>query len=303
MRTIYNVRTGVTHIKSKTRQFINRFTIFAASGVAALGLAVIPMTSAATTTQVVTEVDVTRQAENTPPTDRWVVYTRAGTPPTAAAFREGPNPAPLGTGSLELTTSNGAEKVFAFNYDHVGTELSYVDDISYNTYRSTGSAQQVAALNVVIDFNGPAVAGGFSTLVFEPVYNTDQGAVVSGEWQDWIASGSGVWWSTRPINGQCAGATSICDKTWSEIVANNPDATVMEGVGINQGSGNPGLKTAVDAFTFNNVKYDFEFSEKVTSKDQCKENGWMNVFARDGRAFKNQGACVSYVSSNGKSQQ
>ncbi len=31
---------------------------------------------AATTTQVITNNDVTRQQENTPPTDNWVLYTR-----------------------------------------------------------------------------------------------------------------------------------------------------------------------------------------------------------------------------------
>ena len=69
----------------------------------------------------------------------------------------------------------------------------------------------------------------------------------------------GIWWSTQPINGQCAGATSPCDKTWAEIVANNPDAVILA-VGINQGSGNPNLVTAVDAFTFDNDTYNFESS-------------------------------------------
>ncbi|HEX8351454.1 MAG TPA: thrombospondin type 3 repeat-containing protein, partial [Pyrinomonadaceae bacterium] len=147
---------------------------------------------------------------------------------------------------LQLSTVTGGEKVFLFNYDHVGKKIGDVNAIEYSTYRSAGSAQQVAALNLVIDYNGPAVVGGFTTLVFEPVYNTTQGAVVSGQWQTWDAFGGGVWWSTRPINGQCAGATAACDKTWAEIVANNPDATILEGFGINQGSGNPGLITSVD---------------------------------------------------------
>jgi hypothetical protein len=255
--------------------------------------------SAAPTTEVVLESDVTRQAENTPPTDDWVIYTRAATPGTAT-FRAGPGDPPLGDGSLELATLTGSDKVFAFNYDHVGTSLSEVDTISYSTYRTAGSLQQVAALNVQVDYNGPDVAGGFTTLVFEPVYNTDQGPVVSGEWQDWIADGSGIWWSTQPINGQCAGATADCDKTWAEIVANNPDAVVIGGVGINQGSGNPGLVTAVDAFTFDDVTYDFELVApkpvKATTKDQCKNGGYKNFQTQ----YKNQGDCVSSVASNGR---
>src|SRR3712207_6864205 len=62
------------------------------------------------------------------------------------------------------------------SYDHIGTALADVDDIAYNTYRTAGSAQQVAALNLQVDYNG-AAAGGFTTLVFEPVYNTNQGPV------------------------------------------------------------------------------------------------------------------------------
>lgn len=227
------------------------------------GLAALTMTAGgfflapatAAETEVVTEGDVTRQVENTPPTDEWVLYTRAGTPPTAGAFVDDAD-APLGTGSLQLTTATGGEKVFLFNYEHVGTALADVDDISYSTYRQAGSAQQVAALNLQVDYNG-AADGGFTTLVFEPVYNTDQGAVVSGEWQDWdaINGGDAKWWSTRAIPGVCS---FNCFVSWEDILAANPDAVITGGVGVNQGSGNPALVSNVDAFTFDETTYDFE---------------------------------------------
>jgi hypothetical protein len=274
-------------------------------GALALGL-VFSFNAAAVgpSTELVRETDVTRQAEDTPPLDKWVLYTRAGTSPTAAVFRNGPATPPSGSGSLELTTVTGAEKAFLFNFDHIGTKLSDVGEISYNTFRTAGSLQQVAALNVVVDYNGPSVAGGFSTLVFEPVYNTDQGPIVSGQWQDWTATGSGVWWSTKPINGQCE---FTCYKTWAEIVASNPDATVLGGVGINQGSGNAGLTTAVDAFTFDETTYNFELvaPKPVTasSKDQCKDGGWTNFETSSNvRTYKNQGQCVADVSSSGNSK-
>jgi hypothetical protein len=202
-------------------------------------------------------------------------------------------------GSLQLTTNTGSEKVFAFNFEHIGTPLSQLGELGYSTFRIQGSGQQVAALNLVIDFNGPNEEGGFSTLVFEPVYNTDQGAVVNNVWQNWIASGSGVWWSTRAINGQCAGATSTCDKTWDEILANNPAATVLGGYGVNQGSGNPGLISAVDALKIANVTYDFEPTLVPTSKDACK-NGGFQTFHRP--AFENQGQCVSFFNGRGKNK-
>ncbi len=263
-----------------------------------LGMTVLSV-AAANTPEVVTEDDVDRQVENTPPTNDWVLYTRTGTPPTAGEFIVGPDTPPLGVGSLQLTTVTGGEKVFLFNYDHVGTLLADINAMSYSTYRTSGNAQQVTALNIQIDYNGDA-AGGFSTLVFEPVYNTDQGPVVSGEWQDWIASGTGVWWSTQPINGQCAGATASCDKTWDEIIANNPDATILGGFGVNQGSGNPALTASVDALSLgttngDSVTYDFEPYKVATTKDDCKHGGWQNVVRADGSAFKNQGDCIQYV--------
>jgi hypothetical protein len=277
----------------------------AAAATALVGLTGVSASYAATSTEVVTEADVTRQAENTPPTDNWVLYTRPGTPPTAGAFVDDAD-APLGSGSLQFTTVTGSEKVFLFNYDHVGTRLADVDDIAYSTFRQTGSLQQVTALNLQVDENGSA-PGGFTTLVFEPVYNTAQGAVVSGEWQDWdaINAGDARWWSTRTIPGVCA---SNCFVAWEDILAANPDATILGGVGVNQGSGNPGLVANVDAFTFDEVTYDFERIKDLdgdgiedtappTSKDQCKKDGWKSF---NNPTFKNQGDCVSYVATAGK---
>lgn len=49
-------------------------------------------------------------------------------------------------------------------------------------------------------------------------------------------------------------------------------------------------------FAFGNVV------SAVTNKNDCKKDGWKTALAANGSNFKNQGACVSYVSSNGKSQ-
>jgi hypothetical protein len=260
----------------------------------AVGVLCIGVSSASAATQVVTENDVARQPENTPPTRNWVIYNRnAG----AAAFRTGPATAPLGAGSLELTTPTGADKVYAFNYDHVGTQLDDVNAMGYSTYRSAGSAQQVAAINVEVDVNGTSTPGGFTTLVFEPVYNTDQGAVVSGQWQTWDAynGGNARWWSSNAIPSAPNRDTFV---TWNTITAANPDAVIVGGYGNNQGSGNPALTTAVDALTFNNTTYDFEpLIGPPTSKDQCKNGGWQTF---NNPTFKNQGDCVSSVASKNK---
>lgn len=255
--------------------------------------------AATTTTHVVTEADVVRQPENTPPTNNWVLYNR-NTP--TAVFEDGPAAPPLGTGSLGFVTPTGADKVTLFNYDHVGTALAGVDAIAYDTYRNTGNDQQVAALNIEVDVNGSA-AGGFTTLVFEPVYNTTQGAVLSGQWQHWNAynGGNGIWWSSNPIPGAPNRDTFV---PWSTIRAANPNAVIIGGVGVNQGSGNPALDTNVDALIFGAAGttdvYNFErVYPTPTDKDQCKNGGWQQV-SNNGTAFKNQGDCVSFVASKGK---
>jgi hypothetical protein len=255
---------------------------------AACALAV-PGTAAAQTTEVVTEADVTRQAENTPPTDNWVLYTRTAT--SLGEFVDGPGTPPAGTGSLHLVTPTGADKVFLFNYDHVGTPLADVDHLAYSTYRESGTGNQLPAINIQVDYNGDA-EGGFTTLVYEPVYNNATQPIVEDQWQDWIASGSGRWWSTRPINGQCAGATTLCFRTWDQIQQNNPDAVITGGFGVNQGSGNPALDANVDALEINSLTYDFE--RAPASKDECKNGGWETFTSP---AFKNQGDCVSFVAS------
>jgi hypothetical protein len=254
--------------------------------------------SAASTTQVVKNGDVARQPENTPPTRNWVIYNRnAGN----ATFVNGPASPPLGIGSLQLNTPTGADKIQAFNYDHVGTPLSAVDAMGYSTYRSAGSADQDTAINVEVDVNGTSTPGGFTTLVFEPVYNTNQGAVASNQWQTWDAynGGNAIWWSSNPIPGAPNRDTFV---TWSSIVTANPDAVIVGGYGLNQGSGNPALTVADDALVFgasgDRVTYDFEpGTVPPSSKDQCKGNGWQ---AFSNPSFKNQGDCVSYVSTGGK---
>jgi hypothetical protein len=261
-------------------------------------LAMLSMTvmgvAAAAQTQVVMSGDVATQPENTPPTRNWVLYIRNV---STGVFRIGPATPRLGIGSFELNTPTGADKATLFNYDHVGTALSTVDALAYETYRSTGNDQQVAALNIEVDVNG-AAPGGFTTLVFEPVYNTSQGAVVSDVWQSWNAfdGGNAVWWSSNPIPAAPNRDTFV---SWNTIVAANPGAAIVGGFGVNQGSGNPALTTAVDALTFgasgDSVTYDFEPSLQPNTKDDCKNGGWQTFY---NPAFANQGECVSWVNHN-----
>lgn len=87
--------------------------------------------------------------------------------------------------------------------------------------------------------------------------------------------------------------------------ASNPDATILGAFGFNQGSGNPGLTTSVDALSIGTggpdgscVTYNLDPYRVVTTKDECKNGGYNRVRDAQGNPFKNQGQCVSYVESN-----
>lgn len=247
---------------------------------------------------IVTNEDISRQVENTTPLRNWVLYNRAAGNGT---FRAGPSAPPLGVGSLELVTPTSADKVTLFNYDHTGTQLDAIDKMGYSTYRISGSGQQVAAINLQVDIDGDGDRD--TNLVFEPVYNTNQGLVESGKWQTWDAynGGNATWWSSDPIPSAPNRDTFV---SWNTIVAANPDAVILGGFGINQGSGNPALTTATDALyigygTEDCYTYNFEPYRVATTSEGCKNGGWKNLRREDGSSFTNQGDCVSYTR-NGK---
>ena len=244
-------------------------------------------------TEVVIQSDISVQLISTTPLKAWTLFTRDG---GSGVMVAGPATPPGGTGSFRMSTPLTNDKATLFNFEHIGTPLSSVEAIAYSTYRTAGSDPQVAALNIEVDFNGPAITGGFTTLVFEPAYNIGQGSVVSGVWQRWDAfnRGAATWWSTRAIPGVCAFS---CYVSWNAIVAANPNATILGGVGINQGGGNATLNTSVDNFTLgygsNSVTYDFDFLTP-SSLQSYMNDGWMTLTTVTGAAFKNQGQCIQY---------
>jgi hypothetical protein len=206
--------------------------------------------------------------------------------PGTLDFVFGPATAPMGNGSLHLSTPDSTAKVNLRNAELAGTQLADIDALSYDTYRSsssTGSSVQAPSLQITVTGSSAQNASGFATLVYEPVYN---GTITDDTWQPWDAfdGGDGVWWSTRDLTNQPA-FTGY--RTWSQIVADNPNAVVTAAF-LNQGSGNPGIDANVDAVTLgasgDSTTYDFE-----PSKDLCKNGGWATA------GFLNQGNCVSSV--------
>ena len=224
----------------------------------------------------------------------------------SVSFVTGPAAPPLGIGSLQMTTTDAfgstQAKAQLFNYSYIGTPLADFA-ISYSAYRSSSSTNNVGQtilLNLEVDVNG-AAAGGFTTLVFEPLYQSGgTAAVATDTWQTWDAyqGGNAVWWSTKDIPGACA---FNCFVSWSSILAANPDATIVGGVGFDVGSGWTGLFTGnADALRIgvlgNTTVYNFEPNLPTpANKSDCKDGGWQNLYRADGSAFKNQGDCIQYV--------
>ncbi|MCP6756547.1 hypothetical protein NL533_33480, partial [Klebsiella pneumoniae] len=77
-----------------------------------------------------------------------------------------------------------------------------------------------------------------------------------------------------------------CYVSWADIVAANPDAVILGGYGINQGSGNPSLVASSDALNIGYtsagndpfcITYNFEPYRVATTKEGCKDNGWKTL--------------------------
>jgi hypothetical protein len=211
-------------------------------------------------------------------------------------------------GALQLTTDTTSSSKAQYMHD-TQTALSQVNELSYYTKQITSSfpqgdpSYQVATcLNGLTGCASASANDNFTTLVFEPYYNTDQGAVTPGTWQQWDVD-NGVFWSSKTVT--CSGGTITgtpggpASYTLAQINQICPNAIVV-GFGINVGSGNPGYNVEADLVNFNGTTYNFEPFKSATNKDQCKDNGWMTLTDNNGNSFKNQGQCVSYTNGRGQ---
>jgi hypothetical protein len=209
-------------------------------------------------------------------------------------------------GALQLSTDTTATAKAQYMHD-TQTPLSQVNELSYNTKQISASfAQGDPSYQVATCLNGltgcaaASTNGNFTTLVFEPYYNTGQGPVVPGTWQSWDVD-SGQFWSSKTVT--CSGGVVTgtpggpASYTLAQIKALCPNALVV-GFGVNVGSGNPAYNVEADLVNFNGTTYNFEPFVSATNKDQCKDNGWMNLTDDNGNAFKNQGQCVSWTQHN-----
>jgi hypothetical protein len=233
-------------------------------------------------------------------------------PPGTGTFELGPATPPLGSGSFELDTfGSSSEKVQYLTDRYDGVALADVSGIGYSSYRDPASTPGVAlvALNLRVDLTGDGAPDAY--MVYEPYQDQGNAAIQTGTWQNWDAyrGGAALWWLNTG-DGGCGQATPCA---WSDIVGDFPGATIEEGtscgpgnvttpcpgsLGLNQGSGNAGTISNADALYVevdgDRTTFDFEVSEPApSSKDDCKNGGWMTYTVDGEPAFKNQGDCVS----------
>jgi len=219
--------------------------------------------------------------------------------------------APSGNGALQLTTD--ATTAAKAQYMHeTNTPLANVSELSYYTRQISGSfpgADPSYQLPVCLGgFNTPPTptnptgCTGFTTFVFEPYQNNGLGTpapvIVPNVWQQWDVD-AGQFWSSRTVNagGACivvAGSGGPPFYSLASLQTMCPSAVVV-GFGVNIGTFNPSYDVYTDLFNFNGTTYDFEPYLVATTKDQCKNGGYVNAKRADGSSFKNQGDCLQYV--------
>jgi hypothetical protein len=176
--------------------------------------------------------------------------------------------APTGGGkaALRLSTPTGDDKVSYYaTGDDAGTPLAaWIPTAAYSAYQGAADNPiQFPSLQLIVDYNGDET-GGYSALTYEPVYNTGD-STAADEWHRYQA-GTGLWCSTQVVPGVIDSDETKCSnggtKPLSAFVAGAPNI-VVKAVEINQGSGNPGLESAVDLITTPSTTYDFELTKPV----------------------------------------
>jgi hypothetical protein len=295
-----------------------RKILVAAGGI--LGLAATALAGATSTVQI------------TPSnTQGWVI---SATNNATATIVSGPGTPPAGTGSLELATNSATggkpQAASPLTSAFVGVYLADLTTLKYSSYISDYADENASlnvTLNVFVDLSGAGL-GPYRTLVFEPCYTANGCANAPiqplNTWTEWDALAPGaIWWSTGQIgpNPPFGAYTTLAN-----LVLNHFPNAIVTGIVVQAGQGSGGapwnnfvgyadaLKVAASANGANpfnpnavDVIYDFDPDAPppppvpVTTGD-CKKGGWQSLTTAEGRPFRNQGDCVSYVASGGKAR-
>lgn len=278
----YELYTGVKRIKSKID--LSK-TLMALTGLALPAVMALTVGAArAATTVVVTPTH----------TQGWsTADTRPGGEVNYVSDASSPYP----SGALQLKTdaTNSAKAQYL---KAASGPLAEVTELSYWSKQVSGPAHADPSYQFILDLNGSA-SGGFTTMVYEPYQN---GVIMPGVWQQWDVDAGQMWSSRSFSEGTCvvtAGAGGAPFYSLAMLKTNCPNAVVL-GFGVNVGTFNPSYDVLTDGVNFNGTTYDFELTNTPSTKDECKQGGWMNLTDQNGQAFKNQGQCVSWTNGRGQ---
>ncbi len=289
--------------------FSNKFKGFATMVVVALvamlslGLVSVPSAQAASSTVVVYPGDQHGWIFLDDQNDATATATATG------KFVNGPSNPPLGTGSVELTTSGPSDgQIIKLPAVYQGVKLADITTLKYSTYQATTNTSNVLAIALQFDVDKDVTDTDNlyqGRVVFEP-YNNNNGVTVPlGVWTEWDAL-IGKWWLSKShvkFSDNCL-QSSPC--TLTQLINLYPNIGIHPTGGsvlFKAGSGWTAFSGNVDALTIgvstNTTIYNFELTPPLTNMSQCKDGGWQTVKRSDGSSFKNQGDCVSYTN-NGK---
>lgn len=140
------------------------------------------------------------------------------------SFVDGPGTPPLGSGSLHFLTGSGTGsgkggKNYTGSNTLSGTALGDISALSYDTWVDHLQSRLAPDLNLNVDLDG--TGGRDTTLVFEPVYQTQQ--PVAQVWQHWDVA-TGNLRSTKAVQGL---STDGAPYTLAGLAASYPNAKVV----------------------------------------------------------------------------
>jgi len=150
---------------------------------------------------------------------------------------------------VDIQTPDVSAKVYWLRPPAADTALKQVKDFAYRIKQVVPGSIVLPSLQLQIDPNpanpDPTVPH-FTTLVYEPYLNGYSPQPTDGFRTYDADEAPQKWWSSKPIPGL---ETRDKTMTWAELAAKYPDARVL-GYGWNQGSGNSGSRSVVQALRF-----------------------------------------------------
>ena len=187
------------------------------------------------------------------------------------SFVNGPDTAPRGDGSVEISVSGSQRRNLA-TYQFSGTPLASITTLAYSTYNPSagngGSANRVGYLGFNVDFDGSDTWQ--KRLLFHPTAN---GTVQQDTWQEWDAINNGdALWTWSGLTGHGGSGTQWPDGNTSEYRSINELVTAFPNIrvrvsdpwmGIRVGAPYPdGYTENIDLFKFGTANHttiwDFE---------------------------------------------